>query len=93
MDDKYIYILGSGIRRVELRTGRVSALEIPSNHNVAFDGRKIYYIAADGILTCCDAKTGETAAVYGEAVDDFRLTEDGLLLFSNENINFYPGTV
>ena len=80
VDSNYIYYLRSGIRRVELRTGKVSVLDIPTNHNVAFDGRTIYYIASDGILTCYDAETGETADVYGEAVNDFRLTTDGLII-------------
>lgn len=90
VDDRYVYLLGSDIRRVELRTGKVSALGIPSTRNAAFDGEAIYYINAQGFLTRRDTKTGETALVSEEAVSDFRLTAEGLRVTASERENVMP---
>ncbi len=80
VDDRYVYLLGSDIRRVELRTGKVSALGIPSNHNVAFDGRYIYYITSDGTLSRFDTETEKADIIYDELVSDFVLTEEGVII-------------
>ncbi len=79
MDDEYIYVLGTGGRRVEISTGRMSPLDIPTNRNVAYDGRSIFYVDRSGVLTRFDTESGETFAVSDEPVSDFRLTESGIV--------------
>lgn len=83
VDENYIYILGSGIRRVELRTGKLSVLEIPSNRNVAFDGRYIYYIASDNTLSRFDTETEKADNLYDEPVSDFKLTDAGVSIIAD----------
>ncbi len=79
VDDEYIYVPGTGGRRVEISTGRMSPLDIPTNRNVAYDGRSIFYVDRSGILTRFDTESDETCAVSSEPVSDFRLTESGIV--------------
>lgn len=78
VDDKYIYLLSHGVRRVELKTGKLDQLGIPSNRNVAYDGRNIYFVGDGELIFRFDTETEETAALFDEPVRDFRLTAEGL---------------
>lgn len=75
---EYVYRISGKPYRLNLRTGKTSRISVASNRNVAFDGRYIYYISPDRLLTAFDTRTEETSVLRPDPVSDFRLTEDGL---------------
>lgn len=53
-------------------------LDIPTNGNIAFDGRTIYYINEDSLLTAYDTETHTEKVFRSIAASGFCLTEKGL---------------
>jgi len=54
--DSLFFITNDGITEVGRTIQRTKLLDIPTNGNIAFDGRTIYYINEDSLLTAYDTK-------------------------------------
>ena len=79
LDEKNIYfILPQEVRQVDRRTHTVTALEIPTNKNVAFDGKKIFYLNEASCLSSYDPATGSTEIWEDVAAGDFVLGPGGV---------------
>lgn len=79
LDEKNIYfILPQEVRQVDRRTHTVTALEIPTNKNVAFDGKKIFYLNEASCLSSYDPATGSTETWEDVAAGDFVLGPGGV---------------
>lgn len=79
LDEKNIYfILPQEIRQVDRRTRTVTALDIPTNQNVAFDGKKIFYLNEACCLTSYDPATGNTEVWEDVAAGAFVLEPGGV---------------
>ena len=53
-------------------------LDIPARGNIAFDGRTIYFINEDSLLTAYDTRTHKARPFRNMVASDFRLTDQGL---------------
>ena len=53
-------------------------LDIPTRGNIAFDGRTIYFINENSLLTAYDTKTHKERPFRNMVASDFCLTEQGL---------------
>lgn len=73
----YVVFFGD-VRRIDLQTGKTTALDIPATSNVAFDGCYIYYIDSQYTLCRLDPESGEITQWTGMAVYDFCLNKDTL---------------
>lgn len=76
LDDRKLYVLYAGVRCIDLRTGEMTVLNIPTSSNVAFDGRYIYYVDNRRALCRCDPDNGEIIKWSNVAVHDFCLEGD-----------------
>ena len=72
------YVFYNGVRRIDLRTGKTTMLDIPASSNVAFDGVYIYYVDSQYALCRLDPEDGKTTRWTDIAVYDFCLNEDVL---------------
>ena len=57
---------------------RTRVLDIPTRGNIAFDGRTIYFINENSLLTAYDTKTHKERPFRNMVASDFCLTEQGL---------------
>ena len=57
---------------------RTHMLDIPTKGNIAFDGRKIYFINENSLLTVYDTKTRKARPFQNMVAYDFCLTNQGL---------------
>lgn len=73
-----LYVFSGDVRRIDLQTGKTTALDIPTTSNVAFDGCYIYYIDSQYKLCRLDPESGEMIQWTGMTVYDFCLNEDTL---------------
>ena len=76
--DSLFFITNDGITEVGRTIQRTKLLDIPTNGNIAFDGRTIYYINEDSLLTAYDTKTHKTRPFRNMVACDFCLTDQGL---------------
>ena len=76
--DSLFFITNDGITEVGRTIQRTKLLDIPTNGNIAFDGRTIYYINEDSLLTAYDTKTHKTRPFRNMVAYDFCLTDQGL---------------
>lgn len=76
--DSLFFITNDGITEVGRTLQRTKLLDIPTNGNIAFDGRTIYYINEDSLLTAYDTKTHKTRPFRNMVAYDFCLTDQGL---------------
>ena len=76
--DSLFFITNDGITEVDRTIQRTKLLDIPTNGNIAFDGRTIYYINEDSLLTAYDTKTHKTRPFRNMVAYDFCLTDQGL---------------
>ena len=53
-------------------------LDIPTSGNIAFDGRTIYFINENSLLTAYDTKTHKARPFRNVVAYDFCLTDQGL---------------
>ena len=53
-------------------------LDIPTRGNIAFDGRTIFYINENSLLTAYDTKTHKASTFRNMVASDFCLTDQGL---------------
>ncbi|MDE7221408.1 MAG: ABC transporter permease [Oscillospiraceae bacterium] len=76
--DSLFFITNDGIAEVGRTRQHTKMLDIPTNGNIAFDGRTIYYISEDSLLTAYDTKTHKTRPFRNMVAYDFCLTDQGL---------------
>ena len=62
-DDSSFFITNDGITEVSRTIQRTQVLDIPTKGNIAFDGRTIYFINENSLLTAYDTKTHKDKAV------------------------------
>ncbi|MCI8442970.1 MAG: hypothetical protein HFG27_10620 [Provencibacterium sp.] len=77
-DDSLFFITNDGITEVSRRSQRTKMLNIPANGNIAFDGRTIYFINEDSLLTAYDTRTHKGMPFRNMVAHDFCLTDQGL---------------
>lgn len=76
--DSLFFITNDEITEVGRTIQRTKLLDIPTNGNIAFDGRTIYYINEDSLLTAYDTKTHKARPFRNMVAYDFCLTDQGL---------------
>lgn len=79
LSDGKLYVLYDGVRCVDLHTGETMIFDIPTNNNVAFDGRYIYYVDNRCALCRYDPGSRELIRWSSVAAHDFCL--DGNTLY------------
>ena len=77
-DDSLFFITNDGITEVSRTIQRTQVLDIPTRGNIAFDGRTIYFINENSLLTAYDTKTHKARPFRNVVAYDFCLTEQGL---------------
>ena len=77
-DDSLFFITNDGITEVGRRSQRTQMLDIPARGNIAFDGRTIYFINEDSLLTAYDTRTHKERPFRKMVASDFCLTGQGL---------------
>ena len=77
-NDSLFFITNDGITEVSRTIQRTKMLDIPTRGNIAFDGRTIYFINENSLLTAYDTKTHKERPFRNMVVSDFCLTEQGL---------------
>ena len=78
LTDNSLYVFYNGVRRIDLRTGKTTILDIPTSSNVAFNGCYIYYIDSQYVLCRLDPKNGEVIRWTDVVAYDFCLSEENL---------------
>ncbi len=77
-DDSLFFITNDGITEVSRTLQRTQVLDIPTRGNIAFDGRRIYFINENSLLTAYDTKTHKARPFRNAVAYDFCLTDRGL---------------
>ncbi len=77
-NDSLFFITNDGITEVSRTIQRTQVLDIPTRGNIAFDGRTIYFINENSLLTAYDSKTHKERPFQNVVASDFCLTEQGL---------------
>lgn len=77
-DENLFFITNDGITEIGRIIQRITKLDIPTNGNIAFDGRTIYYINENSLLTAYDTETHTEKVFRNIVATDFCLTEKGL---------------
>ena len=77
-NDSLFFITNDGITEVSRTIQRTQVLDIPTRGNIAFDGRTIYFINENSLLTAYDTKTHKTRPFRNVVAYDFCLTDQGL---------------
>lgn len=77
-NDSLFFITNDGITEVSRTTRRTQVLDIPTRGNIGFDGRTIYFINKNSLLTAYDTKTHKARPFRNVAAYDFCLTGQGL---------------
>ena len=76
--DSFFFITNDGITEVSRTVQRTQVLDIPTRGNIAFDGRTLYFINENSLLTAYDTKTHKERPFRNMVASDFCLTEQGL---------------
>ncbi|WP_442870932.1 hypothetical protein, partial [Acutalibacter muris] len=77
-NDSLFFITNDGITEVSRTIQQTQVLDIPTRGNIAFDGRTIYFINENSLLTAYDTKTRKERPFRKVVASDFCLTEQGL---------------
>ncbi len=77
-DDSLFFITNDGITEVGRTIQLTKMLDIPTRGNIAFDGRTIFYINENSLLTAYDTKTHKARPFRNMVAADFCLTDQGL---------------
>lgn len=86
-DENLFFITNDGITEIGRITQRITKLDIPTNGNIAFDGRTIYYINEDSLLTAYDTETHTEKSFRNIVASGFCLTEKGLYFINRMDSN------
>ncbi len=82
LNKKNIYIIGSDVRQVNRVTGKTKILDIPTNANIAYNGKRIYYIGDRYQLSYYDTED-ETNGIVPEIITTKFYLDDTRVLFLN----------
>ena len=85
-DDSLFFITNDGITEVGRIIQRITKLDIPTNGNIAFDGRTIYFINDNSLLTAYDTKTHATKPFQNIVASGFCLTNRGLYFINRMDL-------
>ncbi len=77
-NDSLFFITNDGITEVSRTIQRTRVLDIPTRGNIAFDGRTIYFINENSLLTAYDTKTHKKRPFRNMVASDFCLADQGL---------------
>ncbi len=77
-NDSLFFITNDGITEVDRTIQRTQMLDIPTKGNIAFDGRTIYFINEDSLLTAYDTRTHKARPFRNVVASGFCLTGQGL---------------
>ena len=77
-DDSLFFITNEGVTEVSRTTQQTAKLDIPTNGNIAFDGRTIYFINEDSLLTAYDTTIHMAKPFQNIVASGFCLTDKGL---------------
>lgn len=74
-DDNLFFIGNDGITKVNRSTRKIVKLDIPTNGNISFDGKSIFYRNQQGVLTRYDVSSNETYTYENIVAYDFCMDE------------------
>ncbi len=77
-NDSFFFITNDGIMEVGRTIQRPKMLDIPTNGNIAFDGRTIYFIGENSLLTAYDTREHKARPFQNVVAYSFCLTDQGL---------------
>mgnify|MGYP005754996991 CR=1 FL=1 len=86
-EDSIFFACHTNIRKVDRKTNRVSIIDIPANHNIAFDGTSIYFLDSLSSLIRYDTFSGEKTELSGIVAEDFFLTEEAIFFINRLDNN------
>lgn len=79
LDKNNIYFIGEGVHQVNRKSGKIQAIDIPVNGNIAYDGQRIYFIGDRYQLSYYDTQTGMFSDVSGIIATKFYLADNEVL--------------
>ena len=77
-----IYFIADDIRQVNIKTGKVTIINVPTNRSVAFDGVNIYFIGDRYQLSCYNTRMDEYGEIPGIITTKFYLSGEKLLFLN-----------
>ena len=86
-EDSIFFACHTNIRKVDRKTNRVSIIDIPANHNIAFDGKSIYFLDSFSALIQYDTSSGKETELSGIVAEDFFLTEKAIFFINRLDDN------
>lgn len=84
--DSLFFITNDGITEVGRNIQQTTKLDIPTNGNIAFDGRTIYFIDENSLLTAYDTKTHIAKPFQNIVANGFCLTDKGLYFINRMDL-------
>lgn len=82
IDKNNIYFISSDVRQVNRVTGKTKTLDIPTNANIAYNGKRIYYIGDRYQLSYYDTEDG-TKGIVPEIITTKFFLDNAKVLFLN----------
>lgn len=86
-EDSIFFACHTNIRKVDRKTNRVSIIDIPANHNIAFDGKSIYFLDSFSALIQYDTFSGEETELSDIVAEDFFLTKEAIFFINRLDDN------
>lgn len=86
-EDSIYFACHTNIRKVDRKTNRVSIIDIPANHNIAFDGKSIYFLDSFSALIQYDTSSGEETELSDIVAEDFFLTKEAIFFINRLDDN------
>jgi len=86
-DNSNAFFITDAVYQVDLNTGKITTLNIPTNSNIAFDGERIYYIGNRYRLSFYDINTKEYGVIPDLITTKFFLTENEILYLNRLDQN------
>lgn len=87
LDENYIYFVEKDIKQVNRKTKKIRVIDVPTNKNIAFDGKYIYYIDDKLILSRYDTLSGSHDSMPNIRTPFFLLVEKGILFINRIDNN------
>lgn len=86
-DNSIFFRSNSNIRKVDRKTNQVSIIDIPTDKNIAFDGRNIFYIDSFSILIKYDTQTAIHTPYQDIIAYNFFLTDQRIYFINRTDDN------
>lgn len=80
-----LFFVEDALHRIDRQTGRATVLPLPTDGNLAFDGRFLYYIGEGSLLTRYDPATQDSTPLGDVAASDFYLTAQGIFYLNRRD--------